>query len=162
MNIRRTTIDDLDAIEKIYAGAREQMKLDGNPNQWKDSSPSISAVIADIENGNSYVMEYGGRICAVFSFIIGEDATYRIIESGEWKNDLPYGTIHRIASDRTVRGVFSKCLEYCLTLIGNIRIDTHKDNAIMRHLVEKYGFEHCGIIYIADGSERIAYQKTVY
>lgn len=45
--------------------------------------------------------------------------------------------------------------------IGHLRIDTHADNHIMQHLILKNGFEQCGIIHIADGSERIAYEKVV-
>jgi hypothetical protein len=28
----------------------------------------------------------------------------------------------------------------------------------MRHALEKYGFCYCGIIYLQDGAERLAYQ----
>ena len=28
----------------------------------------------------------------------------------------------------------------------------------MRHLIEKYGFIQCGIIYVFDGTKRIAYE----
>ena len=30
----------------------------------------------------------------------------------------------------------------------------------MQHLIEKNGFKRCGIIHIADGSPRIAYERT--
>ena len=40
-----------------------------------------------------------------------------------------------------------------------IRIDTHRDNKIMQHNLLKYGFTYCGIIYLANGDERLAYQK---
>ena len=33
------------------------------------------------------------------------------------------------------------------------------DNKIMQHLLEKNGFTRCGIIHVADGSPRFAYQK---
>ena len=33
------------------------------------------------------------------------------------------------------------------------------DNQIMQHLLEKNGFTRCGIIHVADGTPRIAYQK---
>ena len=42
----------------------------------------------------------------------------------------------------------------------NIRVDTHRDNIVMQRLVEKLGFSRRGIIYIADGTERIAYHWT--
>ena len=29
----------------------------------------------------------------------------------------------------------------------------------MQHILEKHGFQRCGIIYVKDGTERIAYQK---
>jgi len=34
MYIRKTTIADLPRLEEIFAYAREQMKKNGNPNQW--------------------------------------------------------------------------------------------------------------------------------
>jgi len=47
----------------------------------------------------------------------------------------------------------------CQRRYNNIRIDTHRDNAIMQHNIEKHGFTYCGIIYLANGDERLAYQK---
>ncbi len=43
--------------------------------------------------------------------------------------------------------------------MSNFRIDTHNDNKIMQHVIEKNGFIRCGIIYVKDGSPRIAYEK---
>lgn len=160
MEIRKTTKEDLEEVLLIYAYAREQMKKNGNPLQWGDSRPSEAAVVRDIEGGNSYVVENGGKICGVFSFIIGEEPTYQVIENGEWKNNDSYGTLHRLASDGTKKGVFQACLAYCESRMPNVRADTHKDNLIMQHLLEKYGYEKCGTIYVEDGSPRIAYQKS--
>lgn len=159
MKIRYTKMDDLEAVMGIYAYAREQMKANGNPDQWRDTNPTEAVIISDIQNKNSYVMEQDGIICGVFTFIIGEDPTYQTIE-GKWKRDGVYGAIHRVASGGRTRGIFQRCLQFCESKISNLRIDTHRDNQIMRHLIEKYGFERCGIIYIADGSPRIAYQKV--
>jgi hypothetical protein len=41
--------------------------------------------------------------------------------------------------------------------ISTIRIDTHRDNCIMKHILTKYGFTMCGVIYLADGAPRDAY-----
>lgn len=160
MTIRNITHKDLDKVLKIYAAARKRMKDGGNFSQWKDSHPKRELILSDIENKTGYVLEEGGEILGVFAFILGNDPTYDYIE-GEWKNDLPYGTIHRIARAEKGCGIFSKCLEFCFTLIDNIRIDTHADNKIMLHLLEKHGFERCGIIYVADKSPRIAFQKCL-
>lgn len=96
----------------------------------------------------NYVIEQDGKVCATFVFIIGEDPTYDIIENGAWiDNERPYGTIHRIASNRQLTGVFDLVLDWCTAHCKNIRIDTHQDNRRMIHLIEKAGFSRCGIIY---------------
>ena len=51
-----------------------------------------------------------------------------------------------------------KICDYCKEDFDNLRIDTHDDNKKMQHLIEKNGFIRCGIIYVYDGSPRIAYQ----
>jgi hypothetical protein len=49
-------------------------------------------------------------------------------------------------------------MDWCFSQDGNIRIDTHRDNYIMRHCILSYGFRYCGIIYLASGDDRLAYQ----
>lgn len=158
MNIRKTNINDLNVVTEIYAFARELMRKNKNPNQWNNSYPEREKIISDIENGVSYVIENNNEIFGVFTFIIGDDPTYKFID-GKWLNDKPYGTIHRIASNNKKKGILNYCLDFCKSINMNIRIDTHNDNLIMRHLLEKNGFIKCGIIYLQNGSPRIAYQK---
>ena len=161
MIIRPTTYDDLDALTAIFAHARTQMAADGNPTQWGDSYPSQEQLQSDIQRGVSYTIEHDGRPCATFVFIIGVDPTYTYIEEGEWLDDLlPYGTIHRIASNGEQRGIFPFVLNWCTAQCPNIRIDTHQDNARMIHLIEQAQFTRCGIIYTRDNSPRIAYQRV--
>lgn len=158
MEIRKTRMSDLESLLKIYSRAREQMKLSGNPTQWGDKHPTESVVVDDIKKGNSYVILKDGEICGVFAFIVGEEPMYKRIE-GEWKNNEPYGTIHRIASNGAVKGIFNTCIEFCQSKIPHLRIDTHRDNRIMQHLIKKNSFERCGIIYVADGTQRIAFER---
>ena len=158
MNIRKTKIEDLNAVCEIYALARDFMRKNGNPNQWKNSYAERDVIINDIENGNSFVIEENAEIVGVFTFIIGQEPTYQIIK-GQWLNDRPYGTIHRIASNGKAKSILNYCLSYCKSQTDNIRIDTHNYNFIMQHLLEKSGFIKCGIIYLQDCSPRIAYQK---
>lgn len=160
MNIRKSTASDLENILRIYAHAREQMKINGNPNQWGDDRPAPEVVARDIENGNSYVIEASKKVCGVFVLIAGDEPTYQNIE-GKWLNDKPYGTVHRIASDNSVKGILENSLAYCEKKIGNIRIDTHADNQIMQHLLSKFGYTKCGIIFVEDGTPRTAYQKAL-
>lgn len=158
MPIRLATTADLPAISAIYAFARTQMAKDNNPTQWGKSHPAPKLLEADIAANHLYVIEEAGNIGGVFAFILGEDPTYQQIE-GSWLNDQPYGTIHRIAGNGKVKGIFNKALAFCEQLKPNIRIDTHQNNKRMQHLIEKNGFTYCGIILTDDNTPRLAYQK---
>ena len=94
-----------------------------------------------------------------FVFFHGPEPSYEAID-GHWLNLEPYSVIHRIASDGSHRGVLARCLAWCEGQTKNLRIDTHRDNRVMRHLLEKNGFIPCGTILAEDGTPRIAYQKA--
>ena len=156
-SIRQAEFGDLDRILEIYAYARAFMAENGNPNQWGKTNPPKERLAEDIRQGNLYAVTKGQKICGVFAFFLGEDPTYREIFEGVWLTNAPYGTIHRIATDGS-GGIFPAVLDWCKRRIAHIRIDTHQDNKVMQHVVEKAGFQRCGIIYIADGTPRIAYE----
>lgn len=145
----------------IFREAR-QIQLDsGNLHQWKDGYPSEDVVRADIDKGYGYAIEDNGEIIGAFAFIPGEDPTYKYIENGAWADDsAPYATIHRLGSTKSSHGVAEACFDWCWEQIHNLRIDTHEDNAIMRHCIEKAGFRYCGIIYLLNGDARLAFQKV--
>ena len=156
---RRATVEDLDTIMGIYGKARQIMRDSGNTRQWVNGYPSRNLIEGDIERGESFVIEdLEGTIHAVFMFSVGDDPTYSIIEDGAWLNDNPYGVIHRIASDGLVRGILAAAVTFARNTVGDIRIDTHADNAMMQRSLQKAGFERCGIIYCQDGTPRIAFQ----
>ena len=71
---------------------------------------------------------------------------------------LKYGIYRHLP---TYEKIIRNLVSFSEEKIGHLRIDTHADNHIMQHLILKNGFEQCGIIHIADGSERIAYEKVV-
>ena len=58
------------------------------------------------------------------------------------------------------KGIIDFCFNECFRLQGNLRIDTHRDNIPMQKCLIRNGFEYCGVIYLANGDERLAYQKT--
>ena len=161
MTIQKATMEQFDQILQMYAYARKLMRKTGNPTQWGSGYPSADTIRNDIEKGQSYLVMKEETPCGVFVFIIGDDPTYRIIENGSWLNDCPYGVVHRVASAGTAKGVLAAALGYCEGKVANIRIDTHQDNKIMQHLLEKHGYIRCGIIYTHDGTPRIAYQKSL-
>lgn len=156
--IRLATLTDLTRIHEVYALAKETMLKSGNRNQWLGGYPSQNLLIDDIQRKQLYVLEYNNQIEAVFALILGVDATYLKIHEGKWISGEPYGTIHRLASSGKVRHVLEKAVVYSLDIIPHLRIDTHEDNAIMRHLLAVLQFQYCGIIYLKDGSPRLAYE----
>lgn len=160
MEIRNTELADIGRVMEIYGHARQYMRDNNNLEQWVNGYPDIRLITQDIEERSSYVCLDGSQIVGVFRFTAEEDPTYARIDKGSWLNEEPYGVIHRIASASHKRGVAAFCLSWCLSKCNNIRIDTHRDNLPMQNFLLKHGFKKCGIIYIADGSERLAYQKA--
>ena len=149
MEIRSTEIKDLPLVMEIYDYARAFMRATGNTTQWIDGYPSEVLIRQEIEDGHSFV-------CT--GFILGEDPTYQQIYEGTWLNNEPYGVIHRLATNGKQKGVSETCLNWCFERWPNLRVDTHRDNKVMQHILTKYGFQRCGIIYVKNGTERIAYQ----
>lgn len=164
MNIRPTNSEDLPTLLAIYQRAREFMARSGNPTQWKSNRPAPAKVEEDISLGRSFVLEDGGTIQAVFALIEGADPTYSYIEGPGWPDEAPYATLHRIASEGTLPGAgkacFQWCVEYCRNKKLAMRVDTHRDNAPMQGLLNKFGFTYCGIIYVDDGTPRLAYHRN--
>lgn len=167
--IRKTSLpEDGERIMEVFSAAKSIMRASGNINQWNEGYPSLDAVRADMEQGGSYVIidkdsaEEDGRIVAYFAFLPSPEPTYEKIYDGAWIDDtLPYHVVHRIASMPEAHGIFKSIMDFCFAHDPNIRIDTHRDNHIMQHNILKHGFTYCGIIYLASGDERLAYQKII-
>lgn len=150
---------DLPRILEIYDIAKAYMGANGNPNQWNGAYPDPETLRTDMEKQRLYVYKKNGRIHGVFMLLLEEEPTYAYIEDGSWREEAPYGTIHRLAGDGEVKGLFAKCVAFCEKKVPYLRADTHFDNHTMQHLLEKNGFERRGIIYLKNGDPRIAYQK---
>ena len=160
MKIRCARKEELDEILRVYRAAKRYMDETGNPTQWEEGYPFPEMLCADIESGDLYVLA-DDTVHAVFYFALGEDETYQQIYEGAWKNDASYAVIHRVGSDGTARGVMREIVAFCKERSSNIRIDTHENNQTMQHVLEKLGFDRCGIIYLPNGDPRIAYQLCV-
>lgn len=160
MLIRPAKAEDISFAAEIYDSARAFMKASGNPRQWKGEYPNAFDVSEGIKEGASYVCEDSGEVVATFYFKMNaDDPTYRKIYGGRWLNDAPYAVIHRIAVKHHGRGIADFIYNECFKLFPNIRIDTHEDNAPMQRSLSKNGFRRCGIIYLENGEERVAFQK---
>lgn len=164
MTIRQATYADLKSIMKLFEGAKAIMRASGNRHQWNDGYPSEDIVVEDIRNGYCHLACLGDAIIAVMALIPGPDPTYSYIE-GNWPDENPYYVIHRIAAPVPGRNVAATLLDWAFEHIAtkgyhSIRIDTHRDNCIMKHILTKYGFSECGVIYLENGDPRDAYCLT--
>lgn len=168
MKIRISKKSDIDTIMVIIADARRSLGQLGI-DQWQYGYPSRDIVKEDIVKGQSFVVcdEIDGKeqIIAVFTVLRTGEPTYENIYEGQWNTSGRYYALHRIAISEKYRykGMGKHIIDYIKTLcrdnnIGSIRVDTHTGNIPMRKMLEKNGFEYCGIIYLMDGQERVAYE----
>lgn len=159
MKIRKTALDELELLQNIYNEARQYMRVNGNSHQWVNGYPSDELLKKDIEEGTSYVCVEDKQIVGVFTFTIGEDETYKKIYDGEWLNEDEYGVVHRLGVSSAKKGVGTVCLDWCFQQMPNLKIDTHETNLPMQKLLIKNGYQKCGMIYVNDGTPRVAFQK---
>ena len=151
-------MNDIPDIIQIYELAKNFMRIRGNQAQWNNGYPGETDIVSDIKRKNLFVgIDHDNDIVCVFAFIIGEDPTYASID-GNWINEEPYGTIHRIATNGKHSRLFDECTDFCLKKINNLRIDTHVDNLPMLNALARNNFVKCGVIICADGTPREAYQ----
>ena len=155
MNIRPAQPGDLPALLEIFAHARAFMAQTGNPTQWPATYPGAELMQQQIARGVCYVLEGNARPEATFCYIPGPEPTYAEIYDGGWPDDAPYATIHRMASAGRVHGAAAICFAWCAARGLPLRADTHADNKVMQHLLEKNGFVRCGNITLADGTYQL-------
>lgn len=148
-------------IMEVISEGRAIMRENDNLAQWTNGYPSRSIILNDISRAEAFVCTAKGIIVGYFSLAIGiePDPNYKVIENGKWLDDKPYGVLHRLASGRKVKGIAQAVFDFAFTKIGNIKVDTHKENRPVQYFLRKYGFTYCGVIYLKDGSPRDAFQK---
>lgn len=164
MEIRKATYSDLEQLMDVFEGAKRIMRECGNLHQWNDGYPSVDIVRDDIRKGHCYIAYEDGVILGTMALIKGPDPTYAYIE-GRWPDERPYYVIHRIATPAPGRNMARQMFDWAFCHIAGdgchtIRIDTHKDNCIMKHILSGYGFAECGIIFLENGEARDAYHLT--
>ena len=165
MEFRLAKINDLKAIMKIIAEAKDYLKSAGI-DQWQQGYPNQEVISEDILNQNSYVLIKEDKIVSSAALIFAEDKSYNKIYEGKWLSNEEYAAVHRLAVARDYKGkelgkVLLKKIEKLVlkNSLKSIKIDTHQDNIPMQRLLLKSNFRYCGIIYLEDNSKRLAYEK---
>lgn len=167
MEFRQAKISDLDQIVEIIELSKKYLK-ETKVDQWQDGYPAKEDLRRDIESGNSYVLTNKDEIIATTVISLDGESTYNSIFNGEWITNEEYIVMHRVAVHEKYKGkgIFKELIKEAESLalnkgIFSIKIDTHRDNISMQKALLKSSFEKCGIIYLNDGSERIAFEKVI-
>lgn len=167
MIFRKAKETDLNKILNLIVQAQLYFKENGI-NQWQNGYPNINSITNDIQNDYCYVLEKDNLIVGSVAVIFDIEKTYNEIYEGNWKSNQEYVVIHRLVveSNHKGKGLASEILRNIEELslqreIHSIKVDTHKDNTSMQKLLYKNGFEYCGIIYLEDNYQRIAFEKII-
>ena len=170
MRIQLSKPTDVSRILEIIDDAKALLKSLGI-DQWQNGYPNQEQIENDIANQESYViLNDEGTIVATTMFTTRKEPTYKKVIDGEWIIDenQPYGVIHRLAMSKDFRGqgvskfVFEYFHNYLKEKnIKSLKIDTHEENKTMQALVEKMGYQYCGIIYTNYGAKRLAFEKVI-
>lgn len=167
LTIRRADICDADNILSVIDSAKKYLKAQGI-DQWQDGFPSRSVIESDITSAEAYVLE-DEDIAAYFVLYEPPEPVYAMIENGNWVYDGEnYCAMHRVAVSEEYRGrglahtIYRKAEERARELgYASIRVDTHHDNKIMRHMAQSHGFTECGTVYYPGNLKRIAFEKLL-
>lgn len=166
MEIRKATHSDITRIMELIGQAKAYFK-EREIDQWQNNYPNPETVKTDIAGGNGYVLITDHRVAATAVISFDGEKTYDVIYNGRWLTDGDYAVVHRIAVDNAYKGrglasvILKNAEKMCLERsVHAIRADTHKDNQSMQRLLLKNGFKYCGIIYLADKSARMAFEKV--
>lgn len=166
MNYRQANINDIDNVMIVVEDARAYLKEQGN-GQWQFGYPSRDDFINDINNKNLYVIEEDGLIVACCA-ITGYEEAYMHMYEGGWLTDYEYTVMHRVAVKKEYRGkgYGSKLFEVFIEVskergIHSLRIDTHENNKLLRHLMEKFNFKYCGKAILPPDKDRVMYELVL-
>lgn len=166
MKVIKTKEDQINDVMNIINQAKKYFK-NNSINQWQDGYPNEDSILNDINNNKSQVLIDNNQVLGTMYFAIEDDPTYHYID-GSWISQKPYAVIHRIAIDEKIKGqnIAYELVKYAIlqckeNYIQSIRIDTHRDNLSMQSFLKKHGFILCGIIYLSNGDERLAFEKII-
>ena len=174
MTVRRTKTTDIDAVMSVIEEARRTIAALGI-DQWQNGSPNRDMIAEDVALEQGYCVEANGKIVGTFALLEHGEPVYDEILDGAWltadkqtDGSYAYLAIHRVAVAVAARGtgVSTAMMDYAAEVAraqgrNSLRIDTHRGNVVMRRMLEKHGFVHCGTVYLTGGDERVAYERVL-
>lgn len=167
MEFRNAVKTDIKDIMNIIKQSQAYFK-EAEINQWQNNYPNNDTISNDIDKKDCYVLLMNDNIVATIAVSFDGEKTYECIYEGQWITNNKYAVIHRLAVDNKHKGlglssqIIKNVEQLCLNKsIYSIKVDTHENNLPMQKLLYKNKFKHCGVIYLEDGSKRIAFEKVL-
>lgn len=167
MEFRKARASEINDIMHMIRQAQEYLK-DSGINQWQNNYPNSDTIKNDINNDHSYVLVDHNKTVATAAVSFDGEKTYDKIYNGQWITNKDFAVIHRIAVDNSYKGlglsseIIENVEQLCISKgIFSIKVDTHSENIPMQRLLKKNVFQYCGVIYLEDGGERIAFEKIL-
>ena len=165
LSLVKTREDELPVVVNLIDSARVALKS-GGVDQWQGADPAAEELLKNIKAGCCYFFKEES-IVGMAVLREGADPTYDVID-GKWLTEGDYLTIHQfvVAENKRGEGISRRMMQRIFAFarfkgIPAVRIDTHADNFRMRNLIESTGFTYCGVITVADGTERVAYEQVI-
>ena len=167
MKYRKANIEDLDNIMTIIEDGRLFLKPQQS-GQWQDGYPNIDNIKDDISKGYLYaILTEDDDIASIAAFTYHEE-DYDHLYEGHWISEYPYMVMHRISVKEKYRhqgygDALFKLFELVAKEEGyhSIRIDTHQNNKVMLHLLEKNHFILCGKAILKPNKDRLVFEKII-
>ena len=168
--LKKANSTEIEEIMSVIKDGKEFLKQQGI-NQWQHGSPGCGDVENDIKQETSYVYELDGKIVGT-AMLNTYDADYEKYLT-IWTKCNNYLVIHRLAVKKEYhsQGIGHKFMNDIILFakensVEYIRIDTHKDNVIMRKYLSKNNFKELDEIKLSiknslDDKERIAYELKI-
>lgn len=144
----------------FFEEARNYQKEQGF-SVWEEDIPGIENALDDVYDQTGYMIRENGFPIGYVRIGFNEDPRYD--DAGDlWKADGPFATVQWLAFSDKARGrglsksAFLLIRERCLQEgVHVIHLDVPEDNLVIRHILDREGFECRG--EIGEGSD-VAYE----
>lgn len=154
MIYRKATIEDLDAIERVYSRTHDAEEAGLTTIGWKRAIyPTRETALASLERDDMYVCEIDGEVVATGIINQLQVDVYADVSWAVEAADEEVLVLHTLAVDPSSRhsGVGKGFVKYYEDMgremnCTDLRMDTNATNRIARRFYETLGFKEVGLV----------------